>query len=177
MKLKNKFDTTIKLNDSKVQRIITFYLFECPVEGKNNNDIKVFKDYGFSGIKSFSNLKKDMMENSINLKEGYHPCCKEQLESYFARIDSFLDNQEFAIFLKTDEKTVIQSLFSAIRNAIANVYNEEVAQKIRIQYGGSVNPQNIDELLSQEDIDGALIGGASLDPDKFLSMVNSALNK
>ena len=120
MKLKNKFDTTIKLNDSKVQRIITFYLFECPVEGKNNNDIKVFKDYGFSGIKSFSNLKKDMMENSINLKEGYHPCCKEQLESYFARIDSFLDNQEFAIFLKTDEKTVIQSLFSAIRNAIAH---------------------------------------------------------
>ena len=78
---------------------------------------------------------------------------------------------------KTATPEMAEETCKAIRKAIANVYNEEVAQKIRIQYGGSVNPQNIDELLSQEDIDGALIGGASLDPDKFLSMVNSALNK
>ena len=64
-----------------------------------------------------------------------------------------------------------------IRNIIKQLYSEEAGEKIRIQYGGSVNPGNIDDLLKEEDIDGALIGGASLDPDKFLYMVNAALNK
>ena len=62
-----------------------------------------------------------------------------------------------------------------IRNTIAKVYDADTASKVRIQYGGSVNPANIDELLAEEDIDGALLGGASLDPDKFLTMVNAAL--
>jgi triosephosphate isomerase len=48
---------------------------------------------------------------------------------------------------------------------------------VRIQYGGSVNPKNIDELLSKENIDGALIGGASLDPDQFVYMANAALKR
>ena len=78
---------------------------------------------------------------------------------------------------KTATPEMAEETCKAIRDVIKDLYNEELAQQVRIQYGGSVNPQNIDELLSQEDIDGALIGGASLDPDKFLSMVNSALNK
>ena len=55
-----------------------------------------------------------------------------------------------------------------VRSVIAELYNNEIAEEIRIQYGGSVKPGNIDELMSQEHIDGALIGGASLDPENFV---------
>ena len=61
-----------------------------------------------------------------------------------------------------------------IRSVIERLYGEEVAQKVRIQYGGSVKPSNVTELLSQEHIDGALVGGASLDPKSFLQLVNAA---
>lgn len=57
-----------------------------------------------------------------------------------------------------------------VRGAIANLYDEPTAQKIRIQYGGSANPDNIAEYMSHPDIDGALVGGASLKPD-FVEMI------
>lgn len=59
-----------------------------------------------------------------------------------------------------------------IRSVVERVYGKEVADEIRIQYGGSVNPSNIKELMAQEHIDGALVGGASLDPESFLALVN-----
>ncbi|MFA6647548.1 MAG: triose-phosphate isomerase [Candidatus Izemoplasmatales bacterium] len=62
-----------------------------------------------------------------------------------------------------------------IRNEIEKLYGKLIAEEIRIQYGGSVKPENIEELLSKENIDGALIGGASLDPDKFIAMANAAV--
>lgn len=58
-----------------------------------------------------------------------------------------------------------------IRTTIGQLYNEEIAGKIRIQYGGSVKPDNIKELLSMEHIDGALVGGASLEPESFLKLL------
>ena len=57
------------------------------------------------------------------------------------------------------------------------MFSEEVSQKVRIQYGGSVKVNNIEELLAQEHIDGALIGGASLNAQDFVTMVKAALNK
>lgn len=65
----------------------------------------------------------------------------------------------------------------AIRAVIAEVYDEEIAQAIRIQYGGSVNPDNIEELLATEHIDGALVGGASLQADSFLELVEAGANE
>ena len=53
-------------------------------------------------------------------------------------------------------------------------YNSDVAAAVRIQYGGSVKPGNAAELLSQPNIDGALVGGASLDADSFLAIVAAA---
>ncbi len=58
-----------------------------------------------------------------------------------------------------------------IRNVISNMYSEEVAQNVRIQYGGSVKPANANEILNMSDIDGALVGGASLTND-FVAIVN-----
>jgi triosephosphate isomerase len=58
-----------------------------------------------------------------------------------------------------------------VRGALAKLYGEDVAQAIRIQYGGSANEKNIGELMAMPDIDGALIGGASLKTDAFSEMV------
>jgi triosephosphate isomerase len=55
-----------------------------------------------------------------------------------------------------------------IRKTIASLYSEEIAQQVRIQYGGSVNSKNIAEFVPQPEIDGALVGGASLDPNEFI---------
>ena len=59
-----------------------------------------------------------------------------------------------------------------IRSVIERLFGLEVSEAVRIQYGGSVNPNNIKELMAQEHIDGALVGGASLDPQSFLALVN-----
>ena len=58
-----------------------------------------------------------------------------------------------------------------IRLLINDLYNQEIADSIIIQYGGSVKPSNTNELLTQPDIDGALIGGASLDLQSFLEII------
>ena len=58
-----------------------------------------------------------------------------------------------------------------IRNLLSKMYNESIAKTLRIQYGGSVKPENIKELMQQPDIDGALVGGASLKIDSFSQMV------
>ncbi|WP_432352703.1 triose-phosphate isomerase [Sporosarcina sp. A2] len=63
-----------------------------------------------------------------------------------------------------------------IRTVLTDLYSETVAQAIRIQYGGSVKPGNIEELLSMSDIDGALVGGASLDPESFAALVEAGSN-
>lgn len=60
-----------------------------------------------------------------------------------------------------------------VRQAIADVANAEVAEKVRIQYGGSVKPENIAEYMAQEHIDGALVGGASLEVDSFLALLEA----
>lgn len=61
-----------------------------------------------------------------------------------------------------------------LRNLMGNRYNLEVAAKVRIQYGGSVKPSNASELLSQPNIDGALVGGASLNAADFLAIAAAA---
>jgi triosephosphate isomerase len=63
----------------------------------------------------------------------------------------------------------------ALRNLLETRYNGEVAQSVRIQYGGSVKPSNARDLLSQPDIDGALVGGASLKAADFMAIVAGAL--
>lgn len=61
---------------------------------------------------------------------------------------------------------------SLIRKTLASVYDEETADMIVIQYGGSVKPENAYDIMNMEEIDGALVGGASLDPSKFIEIVD-----
>lgn len=64
-----------------------------------------------------------------------------------------------------------------IREKIKNIYSEEVADRIRILYGGSVTPENIKDLMKKPNIDGVLVGGASLDPEKFFKICSIKVKK
>ena len=61
-----------------------------------------------------------------------------------------------------------------IRDVIASLYSDKAAEEIIIQYGGSMNDSNAKELLAKENVDGGLIGGASLKTDKFTAIVDAA---
>ncbi len=67
-----------------------------------------------------------------------------------------------------------QEAHAFIRKVLTDLYDGETSSRIRIQYGGSVKPANMGELISQEDVDGALVGGASLDPESFHGIVKAA---
>ena len=73
---------------------------------------------------------------------------------------------------KTATPAQAQEMCAFIRNVLAGIYGEDVSEEIVIQYGGSVKPANASELMNQEDIDGALVGGASLKPADFLEIVH-----
>ena len=76
---------------------------------------------------------------------------------------------------KTASKEQANEAHTHIRKWLRN--NKDGADNIRIQYGGSVKPENIEELMSQPEVDGALVGGASLKPDSFAKIVAGAVNK
>jgi triosephosphate isomerase (TIM) len=67
-----------------------------------------------------------------------------------------------------------QAVCAAIRGCVGEGWGSEAAQAVRIQYGGSVKAATTAELMSQPDVDGALVGGASLDPDEFARIVQFA---
>jgi len=68
-----------------------------------------------------------------------------------------------------------QAMCAAVRGVVADLYDAGTAAATRIQYGGSVKPGNTAELMSRPDVDGALVGGASLDPDSFAQIVRFRL--
>ncbi len=74
---------------------------------------------------------------------------------------------------KTASPEQAQEVHKFIRNLISKLYSDNLSENLVIQYGGSVKPDNAVELFSQPDIDGGLIGGASLKTDSFVSIVNS----
>jgi len=75
---------------------------------------------------------------------------------------------------KTATPEDAQKAHKVIRQAIAFMFDQTVADGVRIQYGGSMKPANAAELLGQDDIDGGLIGGASLKADDFSAIIDAA---
>jgi len=75
---------------------------------------------------------------------------------------------------ETCESNEANRVCGLIRQTIAAVAGPSVADTVRVQYGGSVKPDNIEELIGKSDIDGALVGGASLKPDSFAALVKAS---
>jgi len=76
---------------------------------------------------------------------------------------------------KTATAEDAQAMCAHVRATVSEVAGREAAEAVRIQYGGSVKPANAHELMTQPDIDGALVGGASLDADDFGRIVQYRL--
>jgi triosephosphate isomerase len=76
---------------------------------------------------------------------------------------------------KTATTQQAQDAHAFIRRLLVNIFDEAVARKVRIQYGGSVKPANAKELMSQPDVDGALVGGASLEARSFADIIKNSI--
>lgn len=73
---------------------------------------------------------------------------------------------------KSATKDDAQTMCKAVRDVVAADFGQDVADKVRVQYGGSVNPSNVAEYMACPDVDGALVGGASLEPASFLALLD-----
>ncbi len=73
---------------------------------------------------------------------------------------------------KTATSDQAEEICAVVRKTVADLYDQDVADKVRIQYGGSVKPANVKELMAKPNIDGGLVGGASLVPESYLELVN-----
>jgi len=76
---------------------------------------------------------------------------------------------------KTATTEQAQAAHAFIRALLVKLYDETIARKVRIQYGGSVKANNAKELMSQPDVDGALVGGASLEPRSFADIIKNSI--
>jgi triosephosphate isomerase (TIM) len=160
-----------------------------------------FAIVGHSERRVFHNESDEMIFNKVKslLNNGLTPifCCGESLDDrnngiqfdvVNSQLSNILNNLSSSDFEKiiiayepvwaigtglTAEPSDAQAMHSHIRNTIANKFTTKTSEQISILYGGSCKPANSKELFSMKDIDGGLIGGASLDSNSFLAIVNS----
>lgn len=108
--------------------------------------------------------------------------CKVQTEAAFAGLSK---EQAEAVVIayepiwaigtgKSSTAEDANEVIGFIRSVVAGQFGAEVAGKVRIQYGGSVKPANVKEFMAQPEIDGALVGGASLEPASYIQLVEGA---
>ena len=122
-------------------------------------------------------------ESLSQRKEGVHfELVKSQVTAAFANINE-IDALDVVIAYEpiwaigtgeTASPEQAQEMHAHIRSVLADLYDDETAEGIRILYGGSMKPGNAEELLGQKDVDGGLIGGASLDAGSFAEIITIA---
>lgn len=108
--------------------------------------------------------------------------CKVQTEAAFAGLSAEQAAQVVIAYEpiwaigtgKSSTAEDAQDVIGYIRQLVSGLYGASVADAVRIQYGGSVKPNNIAEYMAQPDIDGALVGGASLEPASYIQLVQGA---
>jgi triosephosphate isomerase len=122
-------------------------------------------------------------ENLTERQEGItFTVIKEQLESGLKNLDADKVKEIIIAYEpvwaigtgKVATPAQAQEAHKYIRGLLSKNYGSSLSQDIRIQYGGSVKPDNIKELMAQEDIDGALVGGASLNADSFTEIIRNS---
>ncbi|KAF5276144.1 hypothetical protein FQR65_LT16462 [Abscondita terminalis] len=144
--------------------------------------IPMLKDLGIEYVVIGHSERREMFgetDQTVNkkakalLKNKMVPvlCCGESLETYEKGLtNSFVKDQiikGFEGIRKVATPQIAQDVCHSIREVFVEIYGKEIANEISIQYGGSVKPENIKEIMSQSDIDGALVGGASLETENM----------
>lgn len=108
--------------------------------------------------------------------------CQVQVEAAFAGVSAEQAGQVVVAYepiwaIGTGKSSTAEDanqVILFIRSTLAKLYNDDVANQVRIQYGGSVKPGNVKDFMAQSDIDGALVGGASLEPASYIQLVEGA---
>ena len=107
---------------------------------------------------------------NIQIRAGLEGLTKEQMKKITVAYEPV-----WAIGTgKTATTAQAQEAHKYIRGLLIEIFDADTADKVRIQYGGSVKPDNAEELMSQPDVDGALVGGASLKAEQFVGIIKGA---
>ncbi|KAL7430480.1 hypothetical protein ACHAXH_001342 [Discostella pseudostelligera] len=145
-------DSDVNIN-SKVKKVLEFGMkpILCIGETQEEYDLKITKEVCAMQVsKDLAGVSKQQMKNVVI---AYEPV--------WAIGTGLVCDAESA-----------NEVHKYIRSVLSKMYDDEVAQSMRIQYGGSVTPDSVDGLMAMSDIDGCLVGGASLYADKFARIVN-----
>lgn len=141
-----------------------------------NEKIKVLLQIGLTPIFCIGEKLEDreigntLEVNSKQIRNGLKDLSKEDAKKVIVAYEPV-----WAIGTgKTATPEMAQATHREIRNVLAEMFGEDVAEEITIQYGGSMKPENAKDLLSQKDIDGGLVGGASLKADSFYEIIKAA---
>ena len=114
-----------------------------------------------------ANTTEEVVRSQTN--KAFQNCCPKCMENVVIAYEPV-----WAIGTgKTATNEIAETTCAIIRDEVAKMFGQETADKVRIQYGGSVKPEGIKALLEQPNIDGALVGGASLQKDSYIAMINN----
>ncbi len=169
--------SVLMLKELGVQSVILGHSERRHVYGESdaliNDKVKLAISHGLEVVLCIGETLEEREAGKVN------DVCFRQLESGLAGVSA--DNMKKVIIAyepvwaigtgKTATPGDAQDVHKACRGKIEALYSPAVAESVVIQYGGSVKPGNVAELMAQADIDGALVGGASLDADSFASIV------
>lgn len=140
-----------------------------------NGQCKKLMEVGMSVMLCIGESDSEFEQNlagavcAVQLKKGLAGITKEEVMSRVA----IAYEPVWAIGTgKVATPEIAQRVHAQCRAIIAEMYDQETADAVRILYGGSVTPESVDALMAQPDIDGALVGGASLDAGKFSRIIN-----
>lgn len=145
---------------------------------KESNEVvnKKIKRALSQGLKVILCVGEDQETRDANKHEAL---VKDQVESSLKNIDENIENIVVAyepIWAigtgKTCNSDDAEAMCAFIRKVLGDIYSEEKAENLRVLYGGSVKPNNVVELMAKENIDGALVGGASLKSEDFKNLIN-----
>ncbi len=132
-----------------------------------HNDLRPILCFGETLEQRESNITEKVVEEQ--LREGLKDVCEKGILKVVLAYEPV-----WAIGTgKTANAEQAQEVHAFIRNLLVDMYGSEIANEITVQYGGSMKPENALELMSQNDIDGGLIGGAALEPVSFAKLVEA----
>ena len=169
-----------KLNDEVVDAVICapFTLLKDLKDATKGTNIKIgAQNMHFEEKGAFTGEISPLMLKELNI--DYVVIVHSERREYVNEADETCNKKVVIAYEpiwaigtgKTATAEQANDVIAYIREVIASIYGE-VANKVRIQYGGSVKPGNVVEIMGQSDIDGALVGGASLEPADYIALVN-----